>query len=228
MRILITAGPTHEHIDPVRFIGNNSSGLQGIELAKCASGPTRLWNTELGRNWDHEVVLVLGPTQLQIEEKENLHIARVTSADEMFKYVEDNFEDCDVAIFSAAVADYKPKTTSDKKIKRDGNDMTIELTPNRDIAMEMGKRKKSNQKTIGFALETNDGVENAIKKIEKKNLDFVVLNETSKDNPAFGSEFNQVTIIAKDGTQTKIDKTTKKDIAKSILSLVMDKLPFYE
>ena len=207
MKILITAGPTHEHLDPVRFIGNNSSGLQGIELAKLAYSS------------GNDVTLILGPTQLDVPYK-GIKLIRVVSADEMFEKTKENFPNCDIAIFSAAVADYKPKTTSDKKIKRDGSDMTIELTPNRDIALEMGKLKTPKQVTIGFALETNDGYEHAMKKIEKKNFDFIILNETSKENPAFGSIYNQVTIIDRQGTQVHIEKTTKEEIAKSILTLV--------
>ena len=135
MKILITAGPTHEHLDPVRFIGNNSSGLQGIELAKLAYSS------------GNDVTLILGPTQLDVPYK-GIKLIRVVSADEMFEKTKENFPNCDIAIFSAAVADYKPKTTSDKKIKRDGSDMTIELTPNRDIALEMGKLKTPKQVTI--------------------------------------------------------------------------------
>jgi phosphopantothenoylcysteine decarboxylase/phosphopantothenate--cysteine ligase len=205
--ILITAGPTYEHIDPVRFIGNYSSGYQGLCLAKQA---LKDGNT---------VILVIGPTHLEIPEDINLVVIKVISADEMYDATVKHFPICDVAICSAAVADYKPMTVSKEKIKRNGDNLTIELVPNKDIAKELGSLKTDKQLLIGFALETNDFIENALKKIVKKNLDYVILNETSKENPAFMSKENRVTIVNKNGTLENIDKTTKENIAIKILEL---------
>src|ERR1035437_3619247 len=182
MKALVTAGPTYEHIDPVRFIGNHSSGKMGIELAE-----------ELKRR-GYEVTLVIGPSQLDCSE--GINRIDIVSADEMYDVCMKEFPTCDLAIMSAAVADYKPVTVSDIKIKRKANtNLTIELVPNKDIAAALGKIKKSNQKLIGFALETNDGVENAIRKIQSKNLDMIVLNQIGEKGVGFKSDTNKVTII---------------------------------
>jgi len=181
MKALVTAGPTYEHIDPVRFIGNHSSGKMGIELAE-----------ELKRR-GYDVTLVIGPSQLT--SSEGINRIDVVSADEMYDACMKEFPTCDVAIMSAAVADYKPAVVSDTKIKRNGNNLTIELVPNRDIAAALGKIKKANQKLIGFALETNNGVDNAIRKIQSKNLDMIVLNQIGEVGVGFKSDTNKVTLI---------------------------------
>ncbi len=181
MKALVTAGPTYEHIDPVRFIGNHSSGKMGIELAEelIARG--------------YEVILVIGPTHLTCSDKINR--IDVVSADEMYEACVKVFPSCDLAIMSAAVADYKVANISDKKIKRNGDSLTIELIPNKDIAAELGKMKSVNQKIIGFALETNDGVDNAIRKIQSKNLDMIVLNQIGEKGVGFKSDTNKITTI---------------------------------
>ena len=216
MKILITAGTTHEHIDPVRYISNASSGRQGIELATNAAFEGR-----------HEVILILGPTNLYHEyklDKANSHnyikVINVVSADEMFEAAVKHFPTCDVAICSAAVGDYKVKNIATNKIKRTGDSIMIELIPNKDIAKELGEMKTDKQLLIGFALETSNGIENAKAKILKKNLDYVVLNETSKENPAFGSNTNIINIIGKDGPIKEFEKLYKSDIAKEILKLI--------
>src|ERR1035437_3838264 len=181
MKALVTAGPTYEHIDPVRFIGNHSSGKMGIEIAERLK--------ELG----YEVVLVIGPTHLT--SSDGIRRIDVVSADQMYDACMKEFSTCDVAIMSAAVADYKPSMCSDKKIKRNDDKLTIELIPNKDIAAELGKIKNPTQKLIGFALETNDGVDNAIRKIQSKNLDMIVLNQIGDPGVGFKFDTNKVTII---------------------------------
>lgn len=214
MRILITAGTTHEHIDPVRYISNASSGLQGICIA--------LESLKRG----HDVILIIGPSELRktmkldLEGEEKLYIVDVVSADQMYDAAVAYFPACDVAICSAAVGDYKVKNISNDKIKRTGDSINIELVPNKDIAKALGELKTESQLLIGFALETSNGVENAKAKILKKNLDIVVLNETNTENPAFGSKTNIVNIISKNGSMNQFGKLNKKDIAEEILDLI--------
>ncbi len=181
MKALVTAGPTYEHIDPVRFIGNHSSGKMGIEIAE-----------ELKRR-GYEVTLIIGPTHLYCSS--GINRVNVTSADEMYNECIKEFPSCDIAIMSAAVADYRPKVCSDQKIKRNGDSLTIELIPNKDIAAELGRIKTSSQKLIGFALETNDGVDNAIRKIVSKNLDMIVLNQIGEQGVGFKFDTNKVSVI---------------------------------
>ena len=217
MKILITAGTTHEHIDPVRFISNASSGLQGVCLAKNA--------IEQG----HEVILIIGPNTLgelyylrqECDcEHDRLKVIDIISADEMFEATVKHFPSCDVAICAAAVGDYKVKNISTDKIKRTGDSIIIELIPNKDIAKTLGEMKTDKQLLIGFALETSNGIENAKAKILKKNLDYVVLNETSAENPAFGAKTNIVNIIAKNHLMNKFGKLNKEEIAIEILKLI--------
>src|SRR6056297_596548 len=161
-KVLITAGPTYEAIDPVRFIGNHSSGLMGFELAKKAA--------ELGA----EVILVSGPTHLEINDPK-INLIRVVSTREMYTAVHNHFENVDVAIAAAAVSDYKPKIVAAQKIKKAEENLSLELTKTQDILLSMGE-KKTHQKLIGFALETNNELAHAREKLAKKNLDFIVLN----------------------------------------------------
>lgn len=215
MKILITAGTTHEHIDPVRFISNASSGLQGICIAKIS----------ILRGY--EVVLIIGPNSFgedlksfknQSDYDNKLTIINIVSAEEMYNAAMEHFPSCDVAICSAAVGDYRVKEIATDKIKRTGDSLTIELIPNKDIAKELGAIKTNKQLLIGFALETSNGIENAKAKILKKNLDYVVLNETSAENPAFGSDTNIVNIINKDGSMKQYGKLSKIEIAREILA----------
>lgn len=202
-KILITAGPTYEKIDPVRFIGNYSSGKMGFALAEeCASRGA-------------EVTLVAGPVSLSTTHP-NIRRIDVESADEMYEASIANFENVDIAILCAAVADYRPKDLAVEKIKRGDDDMNLSLIPNRDIAASLGKLKKA-QKLVGFALETNDEVVNALKKIEKKNLDFIVLNSLNDQGAGFRHDTNKVSIISKDGKKKDFPLKSKTEVASDII-----------
>lgn len=205
-KILITAGPTYEAIDPVRFIGNHSSGKMGYELAREA--------VKLGA----EVILISGPTHLQVQ-NELIQLIRVTSAAEMYEAVHQNFENAEVVIAAAAVADYKPKVVAAQKMKKQDASLSIELEPTRDILGSLGAKKK-HQKLIGFALETNNEIENAKGKLQRKNLDFIVLNSLNDSGAGFKSDTNKISIISKNGI-IKFDLKTKKEVAQDILNEVI-------
>ena len=202
-KIMITAGPTYEAIDPVRFIGNHSSGKMGFEIAKAA--------VDLGAS----VILISGPTHLELDRR-GLELVRITSAEEMYQEVSARFDEVDVFISAAAVADYRPKQVAEQKIKKTSENPTIELTKTRDILASMGERKKS-QKLIGFALETNDELENARKKLKKKNLDFIVLNSLNDMGAGFKTETNKVSFIYPD-SKKDFDLKSKKEVAHDIVS----------
>ena len=201
--IMITAGPTYEKIDPVRFIGNYSSGKMGFALAEeCASR---------GAN----VTLISGPVSLTTNNP-NIKRIDVESCEEMYVQAIETFTHSDIAILCAAVADFKPDTVAQKKIKREGNTLTLTLKPTHDIASELGKIKQSKQKMIGFALETNDEMANAKAKLTKKNLDFIVMNSLKNEGTCFRSDENQICIISKDG-QKNFPKKSKEEVAKDII-----------
>lgn len=202
--ILITAGPTYEKIDPVRFIGNYSSGKMGFALAEeCAAR-------------GHKVTLIAGPVNMKCSPCINR--IDVESAQEMYDAATKAFPEMDAAILCAAVADYRPVTQADEKIKReDKSDMTIELTANPDIAAALGKMKTEKQTLVGFALETNNEEINAQKKLEKKNLDFIVLNSTRNEGTTFGYDDNQITIIDSEG-KYDYEKKPKSEVAKDIVT----------
>jgi phosphopantothenoylcysteine decarboxylase/phosphopantothenate--cysteine ligase len=202
---MVTAGPTHEHIDPVRFIGNNSSGKMGIAIADelCTRGA--------------EVHLILGPSKLK-PDSDTVHLYKVTSADEMYKHSVELFPDMDMAIMTAAVADYKPFKISSTKIKKSSSEMHIELVKNQDIAQHLGQLKKDNQLTIGFALETNNAVENAKKKVKKKNFDFIVLNTLEDKGAGFDVDTNKVKFIMKNGDVIDFKLKSKSEVAKDIVN----------
>ena len=204
-KVLITAGPTYERLDPVRFIGNFSTGKMGFALAnECA---------ERGA----DVILISGPTSQTISHS-NIKRIDVESAQEMYDAALEFFSDLDIAILSAAVADYRPKVAVNEKIKRtDTDDLTITLVPNPDIAAALGNQKKSSQKIIGFALETNDEEENARKKMAKKNLDFIVLNSLNDAGAGFGYDTNKITILSAEGKKQSFALKTKKEVAKDII-----------
>src|SRR5690554_5777282 len=210
-KILITAGPTYERIDPVRFIGNYSSGKMGFALAEeCA---------ERGA----EVFLVTGPTALT-NSHPNIKRIDVETANEMYQISTDIFPKIDVAILSAAVADYRPSQQEEYKIKRNNReDITITLTPNPDIAASLGKMKNDNQIIVGFALETNDEENNALKKIEKKNFDFIVLNSLNDAGAGFGVDTNKVTILSKEGVKTTFELKSKIEVSKDIINTTLFK-----
>ena len=201
-KIMITAGPTYEKIDPVRFIGNYSSGKMGFALAEeCKARGA-------------EVTLISGPTCLSCST--NINRINVESCQEMYNAAIDNFNKCDAAILCAAVADFKPKKTEDKKIKREKDDLCLQLSPTNDIAKELGKRKAKHQILVGFALETNDEDANARKKLEKKNLDFIVLNSTRNEGTTFQSDDNKIKIIRKT-SEIEYSKKNKKVVACDII-----------
>ena len=209
-KVLITAGPTYEAIDPVRFVGNYSSGRMGFELAKTAA--------DLGA----EVVLITGPTHLQLD-RSGVNRISVVSAEEMYKAALEHFDQVDVAIGSAAVADFRPKTASDSKIKKKGKELTIEMVPNPDILQTLGAKKKD-QYLVGFALETDNELENAKSKIEKKNLDAIVLNSLKDEGAGFGGDTNKITFIDKNFNQKSFELKTKAEVAQDIWSEILSRL----
>ncbi len=208
-KFLISAGPTYEPIDPVRFIGNHSSGLMGYSLAEEAAsrGAT--------------VELVSGPTHLTVFHP-GIRLTKVSSAEEMYQAVTAKFSEADVAIMSAAVADYKPEQVADQKIKKSSESPEIKLVPTKDILAELGKQKKNNQLLIGFALETNDEISNAEKKLKNKNLDFIVLNSLKDKGAGFGHQTNKVTILDKNKNITHFDLKQKKEVAVDIINKIVE------
>ena len=202
-RLLITSGRTREDIDPIRYLSNKSSGKMGYSLAQAA--------VDLGA----EVTLVSGPTNLNVPDGLKEFIS-VDSAIHMYEKVDEKFKDTDIFIACAAVADYRPKEYQDKKIKKSDLNLTIELVRNPDILFEMGK-KKENQLLVGFAAETNNIIENALKKLEKKNLDMIVANNAS----TMGTDINSIEIIRKDRSSTVINQKSKIELAYDILKEVI-------
>ncbi|SHE51802.1 bifunctional phosphopantothenoylcysteine decarboxylase/phosphopantothenate--cysteine ligase CoaBC [Dysgonomonas macrotermitis] len=204
-KILITAGPTYEKLDPVRFIGNYSSGKMGFALAEeCAQRGA-------------EVILISGPVSLKVSHP-NIRRIDVESAEEMYQAAITEFPQSDVAILCAAVADYRPKEQADTKLKRtDDTGLTLELVPNKDIAAALGKVKQPEQLLIGFALETNNEEQNALKKIEKKNLDYIVLNSLQDKGAGFQHDTNKIAVIDKQGNRRNFPLKDKKAVAKDII-----------
>jgi len=205
MKTLITAGPTYERIDPVRFIGNFSTGKMGFALAEACA--------ECG----FEVVLIAGVVHLQTQHT-NIQRIDVESAAQMYDAVMKNFTDCDVAIFCAAVADFTPEVVYSEKVKRKDNDLIIKLKPTQDIAAAAGKIKRKNQFIVGFALETNDEESNAISKMQRKNFDMIVLNSLNDKGAGFGYDTNKVTIIKKNGEKIFLPLLSKKEVAEKIIN----------
>jgi phosphopantothenoylcysteine decarboxylase/phosphopantothenate--cysteine ligase len=206
-KVLITAGPTYEAIDPVRFIGNHSSGKMGFEIARGAA------------NLGAEVILVSGPTHQQVRD-DFINVIPVVSANDMYEAVHKHFENSDIAILSAAVADYKPKYVADKKIKKKDETLSLELEKTKDILASLGKIKNK-QLLVGFALETNNEIENAIKKLKNKNLDLIVLNSLNDKGAGFGVNTNKVTLINNEENITNYDLKSKAEVAKDILSEII-------
>src|SRR5690606_22150621 len=206
-KVLITAGPTYEAIDPVRFIGNHSSGKMGFEIAKAAA------------NLGAEVILISGPTHEKISHS-FIKTIKVTSALQMYDEVHKHFNSVDIAILSAAVADYKPKFVSDIKIKKKETSFTIELEKTKDILASLGAIKK-HQFLVGFALETNNELDNAKGKLEAKNLDLIVLNSLNDAGAGFGGSTNKVTFINKSGDIIHHDLKSKSDVASDLIQLII-------
>lgn len=206
-RVLITAGPTHEAIDPVRFIGNHSSGKMGFEIAKAAS------------NLGAEVILVTGPTHQKITNN-FVSVIPIVSAEEMYNEVHKHFKTSDIAILSAAVADYRPKNVAHQKIKKKDTTFTIELEKTKDILKSLGEIK-TNQFLVGFALETHNELEHAKGKLKSKNLDLIVLNSLQDKGAGFGGSTNKVTFITSSNTIFENELKSKADVAQDLMHLIL-------
>ena len=203
-RIMITAGPTYEKIDPVRFIGNYSSGKMGFALAEeCARQGA-------------EVELVTGPVALTTHHPD-IHRTDVESCEEMYQAATSIYTSCDAAILCAAVADFRPESIAEEKIKREHDDLIIRLKPTHDIAAALGQMKQKGQRLVGFALETNDEQQNALGKLERKNLDFIVLNSLRNEGTCFQSDENQISIISRQG-QKDYPRKPKSEVATDIVN----------
>ncbi|QFZ55933.1 bifunctional phosphopantothenoylcysteine decarboxylase/phosphopantothenate--cysteine ligase CoaBC [Oceanihabitans sp. IOP_32] len=206
-KVLITAGPTYEAIDPVRFIGNHSSGKMGFEIAKTAAS--------LGA----EVILITGPTQQKVQHT-LIRVVPIISAEEMYREAHKYFQDVDIAILSAAVADYKPKTAASKKIKKTQTTFSIDLVKTKDILLSLGEVKK-HQFLVGFALETDNEVENAILKLKRKHLNLIVLNSLNDQGAGFKTDTNKVTFIDEFETITEYQLKSKTEVAQDLLTEII-------
>lgn len=203
-RILITAGPTQEKIDPVRYISNYSTGKMGYAIAETC------------RKRGGEVVLISGPTHLP---KHSGTIC-VTSADEMYEACVREFPQADIAILCAAVADFSPKNTEDHKIKREKDDLSLQLRPTHDIAKALGEQKRSDQLLVGFALETDHEEENAIGKMQRKHLDYIILNSLREEGAGFGGDTNKITIFSHNGEHKAFALKDKRLVAEDIIDFI--------
>lgn len=205
--VLVTAGPTYEAIDPVRFIGNRSSGKMGLAIAEqfAARGAS--------------VTLVLGPSRLKAQHP-GINTLKVESAQQMYEAALQHFGQADIAVLSAAVADYRPAHVAEQKIKKKGDSMTIELEKTPDIAASLGKMKRVGQFIVGFALETNDELQNASEKLTKKNFDFIVLNSLQDAGAGFNFDTNKVTILHRNNIRKDFELKTKAEVAKDIVDEV--------
>jgi len=209
-KILVTAGPTYEAIDPVRYIGNHSSGRMGFEIANTAA--------QLGA----EVILITGPTHYKAH-YDSIQTIPITSARDMYDVAHQNFDAVDAAILSAAVADYRPKFPALSKIKKKATSLTLELEKTEDILASLGE-KKEKQILIGFALETENEVANAIKKLKAKNLDLIVLNSLNDDGAGFGGSTNKISIIDKDLNQKNYPLKSKSEVASDIINELINRI----
>jgi len=206
-KVLVTAGPTYEPIDPVRFIGNYSSGKMGIAIAK-----------ELMRR-GADVTLVLGPVQQNIA-LDSITVIHVRTAEQMHDASIGVFEKTDLAIMAAAVADYTPLITANEKIKKTGEELVVELKKTKDILKNLGEKKKKHQVLVGFALETSNEKENALKKLEQKNADMIVLNSLNEEGAGFGFDTNKITIFDKGGKEFNFETKSKNEVAKDIIDTI--------
>ncbi len=205
--VLVTAGPTNEKIDPVRYIGNYSSGKMGYALAEeCA-------------NRGAKVILISGPVQICAQHS-NISTIKVESAQQMYEAANMHFKNADIAILCAAVADFTIDNTATQKIKHKDSSLTLTLVPTKDIAKSLGEQKRSNQKIIGFALETENEQSNAFDKLQRKNFDYIVLNSLNDKNACFGYDTNKITIIDKNNNCTKFELKSKKELAIDIIDIL--------
>ena len=205
MRFLITAGPTREPIDPVRYISNRSSGKMGYAIAQAALAQ------------GHHVTLISGPVNL--EAPRDAQLISVLTSDEMFEAVHGHADQCDICVLCAAVADYKPASVSSTKIKKRGEKFSLELIPTRDILDSLGHRQHRQFILVGFAAETNHVEENAAKKLREKNCDIIVANDVSGANSGMESDVNEVTILFRNGEKEKISRGPKKIIARELIKI---------
>lgn len=203
-KVLVTAGPTYEPIDPVRFIGNRSSGKMGYALADALA------------RYGAEVILISGPVHVKPKE-DKVCLIRVETAAQMLDVCAENFDLVDVGIFAAAVADYTPKQVSDEKIKKQGDTLTLELVKTRDILLEMSRRKKVSQVLVGFALETENELENAKDKLQRKQLDMIVLNSLRDAGAGFATDTNRISIVDKYNNILTFELKHKDAVALDIL-----------
>lgn len=207
MKILITAGPTYERIDPVRFIGNYSSGKMGFAIAEaCAAS-------------GHEVTLVSGPVRLEVSSP-SIRRIDVESAAEMYEAVLSLWPEMDGAVLCAAVADFTPVNVAAEKIKREGDNLILELKPTRDIAAAVGAAKREGQFLVGFALETNEEEAHALEKMRRKNLDFIVLNSLKDEGACFGYDTNKITVLTGAGERIAFPLKPKTEVARDIVDLI--------
>lgn len=209
-KVMVTAGPTHEAIDPVRFIGNHSSGLMGYELAKSAA------------NLGAKVILISGPSSLSLKH-DSITVIKVVSAEEMYQEAHSHYPKVDIAICAAAVADYRPKTVANQKIKKKEDGLTIDLVKNKDILLSLGINKK-HQFLVGFALETENELENAKAKLKKKNLDAIILNSLNDEGAGFAGDTNKITFIDKNSQIIAFDLKTKAKVAQDIFNEILIRL----
>jgi phosphopantothenoylcysteine decarboxylase/phosphopantothenate--cysteine ligase len=210
-KVLVTAGPTYEPIDPVRFIGNHSSGKMGIALCE-----------ELSKR-GADVRLVLGPTSSVIKPN-GVKVQKVQTADEMYDAVVKEFDEADIAIMSAAVADYKPAKKATEKIKKDDSTLNVELVKTKDILKTLGEKKFNGQLLVGFALETTNERENAANKLKSKNADLIVLNSLNDEGAGFGHDTNKITIFEKGGNEIAYERKPKQQVAKDIVDRIVNML----
>jgi phosphopantothenoylcysteine decarboxylase/phosphopantothenate--cysteine ligase len=208
VRFLITAGPTREPIDPVRYISNRSSGKMGYAIAEAAHAE------------GHDVTLISGPVNL--EAPQNTKLISVSTSDEMFEVVHRHADQCDICVLCAAVADYKPANVSSTKIKKRGVKFSLELIPTRDILDSLGQRQDREFVLVGFAAETDHVEENAAKKLRAKNCDIMVANDVSAADSGMESNVNEVTILFRDREKKKISRTPKKIIARELVKIFLN------
>lgn len=207
-KAMVTAGPTYEPIDPVRFIGNHSTGKMGLAIAR-----------EL-QHRGAEVTLIMGPIQVDMSSN-GIPIVKVKTADEMYRASNKVFEKSDIAIMAAAVADYAPVAIAKEKIKKKEDKLVLELTKTKDILKSLGEKKKEGQVLVGFALETNDEEQNAADKLQKKNADMIILNSLNDPGAGFGHDTNKITIFEKGGQQFSFDTKSKNEVAKDIVDTII-------
>ena len=208
MKVIVTAGPTRASLDPVRFISNNSSGKMGYEIAKEA------------RDRGADVTLISGPTK---EKKPyGVKVVDIVTNEEMFNEINKIYDDADIVIKAAAVADYKAKSYSEQKIKKGDGDLEFKMTRDRDILKHLGENKHQ-QILIGFAAESENLLDNAKSKLIRKNLDYIVANDITANDTGFASDDNKVVIISKDGEEVNLEKMTKREVAKNIFDTLKKK-----